>query len=269
MKILCNISFIVVALGIVSCCISCSGDEYDDPFQNKKENKGTNTEVDNDGDENEKATNTYMTLSMVSRDGMSIKVEYEMSSDVDYFYYNSPSGEKKSEKSITVLYEELKPNTKYTFTSTPYTKDGKKKDKITATFNTSSSPYVNYLCRDGKFYPLYGGKAYVRYGNSGTATGTNWKLLEMYVSDSQYVQFSYSVHEWDGIDEHWYPGVYKINNSSKYYQYNGFYKDGNRSDPFDEGTLTIGGTSSGKMIVDFYCWGEMGNHIYAGHAVEE
>ncbi len=208
--------------------------------------------------------NTYGKISLVSRNGVSLKIKFEVSSDVDYFYCGK--GTNISEKSKcweekTYTYEELKPGKEYTFTLIPYTKDGKRRDPLRATFSTASSPYTNYICVEGEFYKLTSATMDVSYSSS--TTGANWKYLRLYVSDKQYVIFNYAVHTWDPIDSDWGVGTYTIENGS-YYTYGGSYINGSKSDGFYEGEMIIK-YQNGSKVLDFDCVGDWKSYI--GHAI--
>lgn len=206
-------------------------------------------------------------ITLVSRDGMSMKVKYEISPEVEYYYAGKGTNISKTSKYTaekTVSYSDLTPGKDYTFTVIAYTKDGQECAPIRATFSTASSPYTNYLCADGEFYPFSSMEMredydYVAVNN----TGTNWRYLTLYISDDEYVQFSYGVHQWEYVSD-WKSGTFKITDSSAYYSYNGYYYDGRHPKWFDTGSLTIK-IQSGTYTVDFTC--ENYGTRYIGHVV--
>jgi hypothetical protein len=211
--------------------------------------------------------NDLAKISLVSKNGMTLKVKYEIKSNVDYYYCGKGaniSEKYKKYETTTITYDELKPGQEYTFTMILYTKDGKRKD-LQASFSTSSSPYLNYVCINGDFYEFTSLAMNVVYGNSYGGTGANWKYLRLYISDNDYVIFRYSVHEWDPISSDWGAGTYKIENGS-YYTYGGSYIKGSRTYGFDEGKLTIK-RSNGSTVLDFDCIGDYWSKNFVGHAV--
>jgi len=213
----------------------------------------------------EKEKEALAKISLVSRNGTSLKVKYEISSEVDYYYCGKGTSISQTTKYTaekTLTYSELKPGQDYTFTVIAYTKDGKKNDPIRATFSTSTSPYTNYLCIDGDFYPFTGVTMTTDYDYTAVnGTGTNWKILYLYLSGDEFVQFRYGVHQWESVTTSWSSGTYKITDSSSYYSYNGWFYNGSRADWFYEGNLKIQKSGS-SYVFDFEC---EGNKKYIGH----
>ena len=213
----------------------------------------------------EKEKEALAKISLVSRNGTSLKVKYEISSEVDYYYCGKGTSISQTTKYTaekTLTYSELKPGQDYTFTVIAYTKDGKKNDPVRATFSTSTSPYTNYLCIDGDFYPFTGVTMTTDYDYTAVnGTGTNWKILYLYLSGDEFVQFRYGVHQWESVTTSWSSGTYKITDSSSYYSYNGWFYNGSRADWFYEGNLKIQKSGS-SYVFDFEC---EGNKKYFGH----
>lgn len=217
----------------------------------------------------EKEKEALAKISLVSRDGMSLKVKFEPSSEVSYYYCGKGSSISQTTKyteAKTFTYSDLKPGQEYTFTVIAYTKDGQKSNPISAKFSTASSPYSNYLCFNGDFYQFTRVETDVKYDYTAVNnTGTNWRYLYLYISNYEYVQFRYGVHQWETVSSTWGTGTYNIDNSSDYYSYNGYYYDGSRAQWFFEGKMTIQ-KQNGLAIIDFEC---EGYKKYIGHVVAQ
>lgn len=217
----------------------------------------------------EKEKEALAKITLVSKDGMSLKVKFEPSAEVDYYYCGKGTSIRETTKytdAKTITYDELKPGQEYTFTVIAYTKDGKKSDPISAKFSTSSSPYTNYLCYDGEFYQFTSAATDVDYDyTSVNNTGTNWRYFYLYISNYEFVQFRQGVHQWESASSTWTTGTYTIDNSSSYGAYNGLYYDGSKYYWFDEGKMTIK-KQNGVTIVDFECDGYYYTKKFIGHA---
>lgn len=216
----------------------------------------------------EKEKEALAKITLVSKDGMSLKVKFEPSSEVDYYYCGKGTSIRETTKyteAKTFTYDELKPGQEYTFTVIAYTKDGKKNDPISAKFSTASSPYTNFLCYDGEFYQFTSAETSVDYDYTSTYdTGTNWRYFYLYISSYEFVQFRQGVHTWESVSTTWTSGTYTISDSSSYGAYGGVYYDGSKYHWFEEGTMTIK-KQNGVTIVDFDCAGDWGS-MFIGHA---
>lgn len=215
----------------------------------------------------EKEKEALVKITLVNKDGMSLKVKYEPSAEVDYYYCGKGASIRETTKykeTKTLNYNELKPGQEYTFTVIAYTKDGKKNDPISVEFSTASSPYTNYLCFDGAFYQFTSAKTSVEYDyTSVNNTGANWKYLYLYISNYEFVKFYQGVHQWESVSSTWSTGTYNIENSSSYNTYNGFYYDGSRYHHFYDGKMTIK-KQNGLTIIDFDCESDRGG-MFIGH----
>ena len=246
---------------------SCSKDD-DNQSDGFEWEDGRSSSTDDESDKKE-ASNDYGKISLVSKNGMTLKVKFEVSSDVDFFYCGKGTNISEKTKNTgakTYTYDELDIGKEYTFTLIPYTKDGKRRDPIRATFSTSSSPYANFLCIDGDFYKLTSMASDVQYAYGTNGTGSNWKYLRFYVSNSEYVVFRYAVHEWEAVSSDWGIGSYTIENGG-YYTYGGTYFKSSKSYGFDEGKMTIQ-YKNRAIVYDFDCMGNFWSKRYVGHAVE-
>lgn len=216
----------------------------------------------------EKEKEALVKIKCISSDGMSINIQYEPSSEVDYYYCYIGTNSSESIKCTGVRklkYDELKPGKDYVFNVIAYTKDGKKNAPIRAAFSTKSSPYANYLCVDGEFYKFTGAESWVQYDyTSVNSTGTNFRFLNLYLSNDTFVQFKYGVHQWESVSSTWGVGTYNIENSGRYYAYTGYYNDGRKTMEFDEGILKIS-KDGGKTIIDFECFGYYYTKYFIGH----
>ena len=217
----------------------------------------------------EKEKEALAKITLVSKDGMSLKVKFEPSAEVDYYYCGQGTNIRETTKykeAKTITYDELKPGQEYTFTVIAYTKDGKKADPISEQFSTASSPYTNYLCFDGDFYQFTSAKTSVDYDyTSVNNTGTNWRYFYLYISSYEFVQFRQGVHQWESVSSTWTTGTYTIEDSSSYGAYGGMYYDGSKYYWFDEGKMTIK-KQNGITIVDFECDGYYYTKKFIGHA---
>lgn len=216
----------------------------------------------------EKEKEALVKITVVSKDGMSLKIKFDPSSEVDYYYCGKGTSIRETTKyteSKTFTFSDLKPGQEYTFTVIAYTKDGKKNEPISEKFSTASPPYNNYLCYDGDFYQFTSAKTTVKYDyTSINNTGTNWRYFYLYISDYEFVQFSQGVHQWESVSSTWTSGEYNIESTSSYGAYGGVYYDGSRYHWFEEGTMTIK-KQNGVTIVDFDCAGDWGS-MFIGHA---
>lgn len=216
----------------------------------------------------EKEKEALVKITLASRNGMSLKVKFEPSAEVGYYYCGKGTSIRETTKyteAKTFTFTELKPGQEYTFTVIAYTKDGKKNDPISAKFFTASPPYTNYLCFDGAFYQFTSAQTSVDYDyTSVNGTGTNWKYLYLYISNYEFVRFSQGVHQWESVSSTWYTGTYTIDSSTSYGAYNGYYYDGSNYYWFDNGKMTIK-KQNGITIIDFECEGNYYNK-FLGHA---
>ena len=252
--------FVLLSCVFLWCTMySCDKDSGEDSY-------GPNNNEENiDGESVDKGVTTPLVkISLEKKNGMHLHIKFDISSDVEYYYVglgDNISEKHKRQGSRTIYFEELYPGKTYTVTCIPYTSGDKRNTPVQAKFKTATSPYTNYLCRDGEFYEFTGGKATV-WRNP----GANTKVLWLYISDTEYVQFNYSVHQWEGMNSTWYPGVYKLTLSASYYEYEGFYKNEkkmSKGDVFDGGTLKIS-NKNGMNMIDFESYGTSG-YLYIGH----
>ena len=218
----------------------------------------------------DKEKETLVKITLISSDGMSINVQYEPSSEVDYYYCYIGTKTSESIKCTGISklkYNELKPGKDYVFNVIAYTKDGNKNAPIRATFSTMSSPYTNYLCLNGEFFKFTGAESWVQYDyTSVNSTGTNFQFLNLYLSKDTFVQFQYGVHQWEGVSSTWGVGTYTIEYSGRYYAYTGYYTDGRKTTDFSEGILKIA-KDGGKTIIDFECFGLYYTKYFIGHLI--
>lgn len=211
-------------------------------------------------DENEDVENgtkePLVKISMISRDGMSIYLQFDVADEVDYFKYGkvgSYTFTERTEKSYKINFTDLYPGEEYSFYIKAYDKNNKELESVTNKYRTISPPYTSFVCYRGEFYAVTDGSMTKQYGNSGTGTGTNWKYLRLKNYDDVIVQFTYGVHEWEGISSTWSSGYYSINDDGSYYQYNGWFNDGKHYHGFSKGDLTIKNNGGSTTIIEFDC----------------